>query len=163
MITAFIIHNNRRKFRIKNRIRRRRSRSRSLGTSPASHCMNSIGVSTMGVVPKPHRTVLYIAGKANMHYITGVRNDHEGDAMTILTVTARGQVTFRKDVLQHLGIKPGDKIELNLLPDGRGVLKAARPTGSIKDFVGLLAGRTKKVATIEEINEATARGWAGNK
>jgi len=49
--------------------------------------------------------------------------------MTTLTVTARGQVTFRKDVLQHLGIRPGDKIELDLLPDGRGVLKAARPQG----------------------------------
>lgn len=82
--------------------------------------------------------------------------------MTLLTVTARGQVTFRKDVLQHLGIKPGDKIELDLLPDGRGVLKAARPTGSIKSFIGLLAGRSKKVATIEEINEATARAWAGD-
>jgi bifunctional DNA-binding transcriptional regulator/antitoxin component of YhaV-PrlF toxin-antitoxin module len=47
--------------------------------------------------------------------------------MTTLTVTSRGQVTFRKDVLQHLGIRPGDKIELDLLPDGRGVIKAARP------------------------------------
>ena len=82
--------------------------------------------------------------------------------MTTLTVTARGQVTFRKDVLQHLGIKPGDKIELDLLPDGRVALKAARPTGSIDSFVGLLAGRTQKVATIEEINEAAAQGWAGN-
>jgi bifunctional DNA-binding transcriptional regulator/antitoxin component of YhaV-PrlF toxin-antitoxin module len=80
-----------------------------------------------------------------------------------LTVTARGQVTFRKDVLQHLGIKPGDKIELDLLPDGRGSLKAARPTGTIADFVGLLAGRTRKVATLEEINGATAQGCAGNK
>ena len=71
--------------------------------------------------------------------------------MTTLTVTARGQVTFRKNVLQHLGIKPGDKIELDLLPDGRGVLKAARPAGAIASFVGLLAGRTQKVATIEEI------------
>ena len=40
--------------------------------------------------------------------------------MPILTVTARGQVTFRKEVLQHLGITPGDKIALDLLPDGRG-------------------------------------------
>jgi hypothetical protein len=69
-------------------------------------------------------------------------------------------VTFRKDVLQHLGIKPGDKIELNLLPDGQGLLKAARPTGTIAGFVGLLAGRTNKVATIEEMNEAAAAGWA---
>ena len=29
--------------------------------------------------------------------------------MTTLTVTARGQVTFRRDVLQHLGIRPGEK------------------------------------------------------
>ena len=28
--------------------------------------------------------------------------------MATLTVTARGQVTFRKEVLQHLGIKPGE-------------------------------------------------------
>jgi AbrB family looped-hinge helix DNA binding protein len=83
--------------------------------------------------------------------------------MTTLTVTTRGQVTFRKEVLQHLGIKPGEKIELNLLPDGRVSLKAARPTGSMAGFVGLLAGRTTKVATIEEINEATASGWAGRK
>ncbi len=81
--------------------------------------------------------------------------------MTTLTVTARGQVTFRKDVLQHLGTKPGDKIELDLLPDGRAMLKAARRDATIDGFIGLLAGRTKKVATIEEIGEATAQGWAG--
>ncbi|MCU0939838.1 MAG: AbrB/MazE/SpoVT family DNA-binding domain-containing protein [Burkholderiaceae bacterium] len=83
--------------------------------------------------------------------------------MAILTVTARGQVTFRKEVLQHLGIKPGEKIELELVPEGRGILKAARPGATIGGFVGLLAGRTKKVATLEEMNEATARGWAGRK
>jgi bifunctional DNA-binding transcriptional regulator/antitoxin component of YhaV-PrlF toxin-antitoxin module len=81
--------------------------------------------------------------------------------MTTLTVTARGQVTFRKDVLQHLGIQPGDKIELDLLPDGRGILRAAQRTGTIGGFVGLLAGRTQKVATLEELDAATAQGWAG--
>jgi len=81
--------------------------------------------------------------------------------MTTLTVTARGQVTFRKDVLQHLGIRPGEKIELDLLPDGRGILQAARPAGTIASFVGLLAEKTQRVATIEEINEAAAQGWAG--
>lgn len=81
--------------------------------------------------------------------------------MTTLTITARGQVTFRKEVLQHLGIKPGEKIELDLLPDGRGMLKAFRHTGTIEGFVGLLADRTNKVATLDEINEAAAQGWAG--
>ena len=85
------------------------------------------------------------------------------NTMAQLTVTARGQVTFKKKVLQHLGIRPGEKIELDLLPDGRGMLKAARPSGTMADFVGLLAGRTHKVASLEEINEAAAQGWAGKK
>jgi antitoxin PrlF len=83
--------------------------------------------------------------------------------MTTLTVTGRGQVTFRKDVLQHLGIEPGERIELDKLPDGRITLRAARPTGKIDSFVGLLAGKTRKVATLDEINEAASAGWAGQK
>jgi bifunctional DNA-binding transcriptional regulator/antitoxin component of YhaV-PrlF toxin-antitoxin module len=82
-------------------------------------------------------------------------------AMTTLTVTARGQVTFRKDVLQHLGIRPGERIELDKLPNGRVALRAVRPTGAIEGFLGLLAGKTRKVATLEEIEEAAAAGWAG--
>ena len=81
--------------------------------------------------------------------------------MITLTITARGQVTFRKDVLQHLGLKPGGKIKVDLLPDGRAELSAARAGGTIEGFLGSLAGRTKKVATIEEMNEAAAAGWAG--
>lgn len=80
--------------------------------------------------------------------------------MTTLTVTTRGQVTFRKDVLQHMGIEPGEKIELDKLPDGRVTLRAKRPAGTIDTFIGLLAGKTRKVATLEEIDEAAAEGWA---
>ena len=39
--------------------------------------------------------------------------------MSTLSVTAKGQVTLRKDLLKHLGVKPGDKIDVNMLPDGR--------------------------------------------
>jgi AbrB family looped-hinge helix DNA binding protein len=81
--------------------------------------------------------------------------------MAILTVTTRGQVIFRKDVLQHLGIRPGEKIDLEKLPDGRVLLKAARPARKIDAFLGLLAGKTKKIATLDETSEAAAAGWAG--
>ncbi len=83
--------------------------------------------------------------------------------MATLTVTSRGQVTFRKDVLRHLGIEPGEKIELDMLPDGRVALRASRPVGRIDDFVGALAGKTKKIATLEEISEAAASGWSGKR
>jgi bifunctional DNA-binding transcriptional regulator/antitoxin component of YhaV-PrlF toxin-antitoxin module len=81
--------------------------------------------------------------------------------MTTLSITSRGQVTLRREILQHLGILPGQKIELDLLPDGRGIIHAVKPSQSIDGFIGLLAGKTKKVATIEEINAATAQAWAG--
>jgi bifunctional DNA-binding transcriptional regulator/antitoxin component of YhaV-PrlF toxin-antitoxin module len=81
--------------------------------------------------------------------------------MSTLTVTARGQVTFRKEVLQHLGIKPGEKIELDLLPDGRAELRAAQPKGSFRALRGLLKGKTNGARlSIEEINEAIADAGA---
>ncbi len=83
--------------------------------------------------------------------------------MTTLTVTARGQVTLRKDVLQHLGIKPGEQIDFDKLPGGELRIRVARPRGSIKGFIGLLAGGTHKVLSIEEMNEIAAAGWAGER
>jgi bifunctional DNA-binding transcriptional regulator/antitoxin component of YhaV-PrlF toxin-antitoxin module len=77
--------------------------------------------------------------------------------MATLTVTARGQVTFRKDVLKHLGVKPGEKIELELLPGGKATLRPARKKGSIRELAGILKGKTNGIRlTIEEINEAIA-------
>jgi len=78
-----------------------------------------------------------------------------------LTVTSRGQVTFRKELLQHLGIQPGDKIEVDKMPDGRMEVRAARRTGKIEDIFGILKGKSKKIATLEEIEEAIRAGWAG--
>jgi bifunctional DNA-binding transcriptional regulator/antitoxin component of YhaV-PrlF toxin-antitoxin module len=98
--------------------------------------------------------------------ITLLRITHHNeceDAMTTLTVTARGQVTFRKDVLQHLGIKPGDQIDFDKLPGGELRVRVAHKTGNIKGFIGLLAGSASKVMSIEEMNEIAAAGWAGEK
>lgn len=81
-------------------------------------------------------------------------------AMTTLTITSKGQVTFRKDLLKHLNSKPGDRLDVHLLPGGRLEVKAA-PAGTIEGFIGLLAGKSAKVASIEEINAAAAEGWRG--
>jgi AbrB family looped-hinge helix DNA binding protein len=81
--------------------------------------------------------------------------------MSTLTVTARGQVTLRKEVLQHLGIKPGEKIELDLLPDGRAELRAVRSKGSFLALRGILKGKTNGARlSLEEINEAIGEAGA---
>jgi len=73
----------------------------------------------------------------------------------------KGQITLKRDLLHHLGIKPGERIDFDKLPNGELRIRAARPTGSIEGFVGLLSGKTKKVLSIEEINEIAASGWGG--
>jgi bifunctional DNA-binding transcriptional regulator/antitoxin component of YhaV-PrlF toxin-antitoxin module len=83
--------------------------------------------------------------------------------MATLTVTTRGQVTFRKDVLEHLGVAPGERIELELLPGSKGVIKAAQKKGSIDNFIGSLARKSKEKLTIAEIKKATERAWAAKR
>jgi AbrB family looped-hinge helix DNA binding protein len=84
--------------------------------------------------------------------------------MRTLTVTAKGQVTLRKDVLEHLGVRPGEKISVDKLPDGRIEVKAVRPTGKISDAFGFLKGKRKgRSLSIDQMNEIVARGWAGKR
>jgi bifunctional DNA-binding transcriptional regulator/antitoxin component of YhaV-PrlF toxin-antitoxin module len=81
--------------------------------------------------------------------------------MASQAVTAKGQITLKRDLLQHLGIRPGERVDLEKMSGGELRLRAARSTGMIDGFLGVLAGKTKKIATLEEINEAAASGWAG--
>ncbi|WP_039760166.1 AbrB/MazE/SpoVT family DNA-binding domain-containing protein [Bartonella queenslandensis] len=83
--------------------------------------------------------------------------------MTSLTVTAKGQITLKRDLLQHLGVKPGQRISFDKLPNGELRIKAAQPTSTIESFIGRFAGQLKKPLTIEEMNEITSSGWAGKK
>jgi AbrB family looped-hinge helix DNA binding protein len=83
--------------------------------------------------------------------------------MSTLTVTAKGQVTLRKDLLKHLGVHPGEKITVDKLPDGRIEVKAARPTGNIADAFGFLKRKNGPILSIEEIGKVAARGWAGKR
>jgi AbrB family looped-hinge helix DNA binding protein len=79
--------------------------------------------------------------------------------MGTLTVTAKGQITLRKDLLEHLGVQPGEKISVEKLPGGRVEVRAARPTGKISDVFGLLKTKRKgRTLSIEDMNKIIARG-----
>jgi bifunctional DNA-binding transcriptional regulator/antitoxin component of YhaV-PrlF toxin-antitoxin module len=78
--------------------------------------------------------------------------------MATLTVTSRGQVTLRKDFLEHIGVRPGDQIALHKTANGKLTLERARPKGSWDDFIGSLAGKTNVRLTIDEIHEGIGQG-----
>jgi AbrB family looped-hinge helix DNA binding protein len=83
--------------------------------------------------------------------------------MSTLTVTAKGQITLRKDLLKHLGAQPGEKIIVDKLPGGRIEIKASRPKGKISDVFDLLKQENGPSLSIEQINEVAGRGWAGRR
>ena len=83
--------------------------------------------------------------------------------MGTLTITAKGQVTLRKDVLQHLGVRPGEKVSVEKLPDGRIEVKADRPRGAISDVFDFLRRDQGPRLSIEDIGRIAARGWAGKR
>ena len=83
--------------------------------------------------------------------------------MCTLTVTAKGKVKLRKDVLRHLGVRPGEKITVDKLPDGRIEVKAARPTGQISDIFNFLKRENGPSLSIEEINRVATKAWAGKR
>jgi AbrB family looped-hinge helix DNA binding protein len=83
--------------------------------------------------------------------------------MSTLTVTAKGQVTLRKDLLKHLGVQPGEKIIVDKLPGDRIEIKASRRTGKISDVFDFLKRESGPSLSIEEINEFARRGWAGRR
>jgi bifunctional DNA-binding transcriptional regulator/antitoxin component of YhaV-PrlF toxin-antitoxin module len=83
--------------------------------------------------------------------------------MATLTVTAKGQITLRQELLRHLNVAPGQKVEVDKLPDGRLMVQPAAKTGSIADFSGCLAKPGIPRLTIAQIKKITEEAWAGKR
>ena len=79
-----------------------------------------------------------------------------------LTVTAKGQITLRKEVLAHLGVRPGDKVDVDLISNGRLRVRPKHGTSPEAVF-GMLARPGTPRLSIEEMNEIAASGWAGKR
>jgi AbrB family looped-hinge helix DNA binding protein len=79
--------------------------------------------------------------------------------MTTLTITAKGQVTLRRDVLEHLGVGPGEQVDVTLLPDGRIEVRAAAK-GEIASVFGMLSRAGGPVLSIDDMNEIARQGWS---
>lgn len=80
--------------------------------------------------------------------------------MTLLKITSKGQVTLKQDLLNHLGVKAGQKIEVNKAPHGGITVKAVQKQKPIREFISCLAQHSKKSLTIDEMNAITNHAWA---
>lgn len=82
--------------------------------------------------------------------------------MVRLKVSVEGQITISKEVLDQLGVKPGDEVEVDTTC---GKLLQIRPAqkkaGTIEDFFGSLKNKHNIRASLDDINDAIEAGWAG--
>ncbi|MBX3688567.1 AbrB/MazE/SpoVT family DNA-binding domain-containing protein [Dokdonella sp.] len=83
--------------------------------------------------------------------------------MGTLTVTTKGQVTLRKDVLNHMGVRPGGRIVVDMLPDGRVEVRAERAQGRVSDVFNVLKPARGKALSLAQIQRIAASGWAGKR
>jgi bifunctional DNA-binding transcriptional regulator/antitoxin component of YhaV-PrlF toxin-antitoxin module len=82
-----------------------------------------------------------------------------------MTLTGRGQFTFNKGFMEHLGVKPGDKVEVRKMPDGKLEIVAARKNEklTLDELVAQCRSRHKdnKIKlTLDEINAAIEQSYA---
>ena len=84
--------------------------------------------------------------------------------MNTLIINEKGQIELPEDLLHHLGLRPGDELVTEKLPNSRIELSVFKQTGKISDVFGCLkAKRDGQARSIEEINKIIAHGWAGKR
>jgi bifunctional DNA-binding transcriptional regulator/antitoxin component of YhaV-PrlF toxin-antitoxin module len=78
--------------------------------------------------------------------------------MTALTVTAKGQITLRRELLQYLGIMPGQQIKVDKLAGGGLALHAKAPQ-TLDTFVGCLP-QPSKALSVDDMNALIVKAWS---
>lgn len=79
--------------------------------------------------------------------------------MTALTITTKGQITLRRELLQYLGVSPGQQVEAHKQANGVLILQA-KAAQRLEAFAGCLPPPPKALS-VEEMNAIIASGWAG--
>ncbi len=77
--------------------------------------------------------------------------------MVTSTLSQKGQTTIPVEILRHLKVLPGDKLQYFVEPDGR--VSLLPKTLSVKDLQGVLP-KPARTVSVEEMDEAV-RQMAG--
>ena len=75
--------------------------------------------------------------------------------MAALSLTTKGQVTVPVTIRRKLRLKPGDRVHFR---EEKGRVYIERDEDDISSLFGMF--KTKKTASLEEIDRTIANGWA---
>jgi len=74
--------------------------------------------------------------------------------VAVSTITSKGQTTIPGEIRRHLKLKPGDRLEFLVEPDGKVILVPA--TVDAGELKGLLAPAPRRVS-VEEMDIAVRK------
>jgi antitoxin PrlF len=80
-----------------------------------------------------------------------------------LKITSKGQVTFRKELLDQLGLRPGDKITVEIVGPGRAEVRPAQQGQNLEEFVGCLKKAGSRTLSVDDMKRIAREGWAGKR
>ena len=78
--------------------------------------------------------------------------------MSALTITSKGQVTLKRELLQHLRVRAGEQIEAFKLANGVLALQV-KPQQHWESFVGCLPPPSKALS-LDEMNAEIEDAWS---
>ena len=78
--------------------------------------------------------------------------------MIVATVTSKGQITIPKEIRDNLHLRTGDRVEFQSDSQGRVFLRACNQ--DFRALKGILRRTGKTTVSVEEMNEAIARGFS---
>ena len=74
--------------------------------------------------------------------------------MALAKISAEGQITIPKEILESLGAAPGDTVDLWF---NRGYLMIRKASGDWREIGGMFKRPGQRPVTVEEMNEGIAR------
>ncbi len=81
------------------------------------------------------------------------------DTIVLSTVTSKGQITIPKQIRDRLRLQAGSRVEFHVDRQGRVTMRP-RKNVDIRELKGIVRSRRKTPVSVDEMNEAIARGWA---
>ena len=79
---------------------------------------------------------------------------------TLKITTSKAQVTLKRELLDELGVGPGDRIVVEPVAPGRVEIRRAEQRGGLAAFVGCQKQTASPVLSLEDIRKIARDGWA---
>jgi len=78
--------------------------------------------------------------------------------MSASTVTSKGQITIPKEIREYLKLRTGHRLDFEIASSGTVIIRPRNR--DVRELKGMVRSRRRKPASIEDMNQAIAEGFA---